>query len=179
MSGKPAAFTVALLVAALGCTADKPLPPPATPSRAAGNFTRQADWIDLEGYRQRLAAERGRVVVVNFWATWCEPCREEFPDLIELDRRFRSRGLVFLSVSLDDPADRDTKVRDFLAELRPSFPVFIKSQGDPDPFINAIDLEWSGALPATFIYDRRGRRRHSLVGKQTLASLERHLEPLL
>lgn len=141
--------------------------------------TSEAGWIDLGGFKQRLAAERGRVVVVNFWATWCEPCREEFPELIEFDRRYRARGLTFLSISLDSPNLRDTEVKKFLAEQRPSFAVFVKTAGDPDEFINGIDPNWSGVLPATFIYDRRGQRRHALFGPQTLASLEKSVQPLL
>jgi len=142
-------------------------------------ITTAADWIDLAGLKQRIEAERGRVVVVNFWATWCEPCREEFPDLVELDRRYRSRGLTFLSVSLDDPDQRDTQVKQFLAEQKPSFAVFIKTAGDPDQFINGVDPAWSGVLPATFIYDRTGRRRHAIFQPQTLAQLAERIQPLL
>jgi len=141
--------------------------------------TAEAEWIDLAGLQQRIAAERGRVVVVNFWATWCEPCRHEFPDLIELDHRTRARGLTFLSVSLDDPAERDRAVKKFLAEQRPSFAVFLKTAGDPDEFINGVDPNWSGVLPATFIYDREGKRRHSIFAPQTLAQLEALVQPLL
>ncbi|MFQ5926374.1 MAG: TlpA disulfide reductase family protein [Terriglobia bacterium] len=145
----------------------------------AGEVTTEAGWIDLSGLQQRLAEEEGRVVVVNFWATWCEPCREEFPDLIRLHRRYRDRGLSLLAISLDYPALRDTEVKNFLIEQRPPFPVFVKIAGDDDVFINALDPSWRGALPATFIYDRRGQRRHALVGQQTLESLEAHIRPLL
>ena len=160
-------------VALVGCAATS-----TTPELSLA-VTTAAEWIDLAGLQQRIAAERGRVVVVNFWATWCEPCREEFPALIELDRRTRARGLTFLSVSLDDPAERDRQVKKFLAEQKPSFAVFVKTAGDPDEFINSVDPSWSGVLPATFIYDRDGRRRHSIFAPQTLAQLEALVEPLL
>ncbi|HSC78468.1 MAG TPA: TlpA disulfide reductase family protein [Candidatus Acidoferrales bacterium] len=143
-------------------------------------FTSEAEWIDLKGLQERLAAERGRVVVVNYWATWCEPCREEFPELIQFDREWSGRGVVFLSVSLDTASARDTEVKKFLAEQRPSFAVFIRREtDDPDTFINAIDPNWSGVLPATFIYDRQGQRRHSLFGPTTQARLETVVKPLL
>ncbi len=149
---------------------------PAPPTR----FTSTAEWIDLKGLQERLAAERGRVVVVNYWATWCEPCREEFPELIQFDREWSHRSVVFLSVSLDTASVRDTEVKKFLAEQRPSFAVFIRREtDDADTFINAIDPQWSGVLPATFIYDRQGQRRHSLFGPTTQAKLEAAAKPLL
>ncbi len=152
---------------------------PQEPASASAQFTREAEWIDAAGLEQRLGAEKGRVVVVNFWATWCVPCREEFPAFVELERRYAGRGLTVLAVSLDSPGVRDTEVKSFLAEQRPGFPVFIKTAGDPDTFINAIDPEWSGVLPATFIYDRRGQRRQTLYSPQTLDSLEGLVKPLL
>ena len=167
----------ALLTFLLACQL-APEQAPVAPT-APASVTLAAEWIDFVGLEQRLAAERGRVVVVNFWATWCEPCRQEFPDFIELQRRHGSRGLLVLAVSLDAPSERDTEVKKFLAEQRPVFPVFLKTAGDPDEFINAIDPNWSGSLPATLIYDRGGRRRHALFAPQTLASLEGYVEPLL
>jgi thiol-disulfide isomerase/thioredoxin len=161
---------------------------PAEPPEASGPQPRpvvlagptlEAEWTDLERLEQRIANERGRVVVVNFWATWCEPCREEFPDFIELQRRQASRGLLVLAVSLDAPSERDREVKKFLAEMQPVFPVLIKTAGDPDEFINAIDPRWTGSLPATLIYDRAGRRQHTLFVPQTLATLEGYVEPLL
>jgi len=179
----PAKTTLAPLLAAFLLTAacQRPPEPPAASAAAPLAVTTEAGWIDLGRLQQRLREEKekGRVVVVNYWATWCEPCREEFPDLIELQRRHAGRGLVLLSISLDTPAVRETAVREFLAQQRPVFPVFIKTAGDPDAFINAIDPDWSGALPATFIYDRTGHRRHALFEKQTLASLEQLVRPLL
>jgi hypothetical protein len=71
-------------------------------------------------------------------------------------------------------------VKKFLAEQRVSFPVFIKTEAeDPNDFINAVDERWSGALPATFVYDREGRRAQSLFGQQTRKSLEEAVSPLL
>lgn len=168
------ALAALLAAIALGCQSahKEPLP-------AAGEVTTEAGWIDLSGLERRLAEERGRVVVVNFWATWCEPCREEFPDLIQLHRRYAGRGLTLLSISLDNPKLRDTEVKEFLTEQRPTFSVFVKTAGDDDAFINALEPSWRGALPATFIYDRSGQRRHALFGKQTLNSLEAYIQPLL
>jgi thiol-disulfide isomerase/thioredoxin len=172
---------LAVLSAQSDCSQNPQLnrPRPTTPTATAG-FTAEAEWIDLKGLQERLAKERGRVVVVNYWATWCEPCREEFPEFVEFHRHWSGRGATFLSVSLDVASVRDTEVKKFLAEQRVPFPVFIRRDTqDPDDFINAIDQRWSGALPATFVYDCEGRRAHSLFGQQTRKSLEAVVQPLL
>ena len=171
-------FLLAALASLIACQrAAEPAPERAT--AAAAPATLAAEWIDFAGLEQRITAEHGRVVVVNFWATWCEPCREEFPGIVELQRRYGARGLTVLSLSLDAPSDRDSEVRKFLAEQRPSFPVFIKTAGDPDEFINAVDPKWTGSLPATLIYDRSGERRQAIYHPLTLAALEDLVEPLL
>ena len=171
---RAAAAVVCGALLALGCQA-----PREQTSFSSADPTLEATWIDLDGLKQRLAAERGRVVVINFWATWCEPCREEFPHLIRFYERHSARGLSLLSVSIDSPRVRDTEVRKFLADQRPPFPVFIKTAGDDDAFINGMDPSWNGALPMTYIYDRQGLRRHALTGPQSLATLEKLVQPLL
>jgi thiol-disulfide isomerase/thioredoxin len=175
---------LAVLAAQTDCSPNQAAPPPpaAGPATAAATdkFTAEAEWVDLKGLQERLAQERGRVVVVNYWATWCEPCREEFPEFVEFHHAWGERGVRFWAVSLDVASVRDTEVKKFLAEQRVPFPVFIKTEAeDPNDFINAIDERWSGALPATFVYDREGRRAHSLFGKQTRKSLEAAVAPLL
>ncbi|MGH9777495.1 MAG: TlpA disulfide reductase family protein [Candidatus Acidiferrales bacterium] len=174
-----------LLLAAFAAQTDCSQPPrteqtaPA-PSSAARDFTSEAEWVDLQGLQERLAKERGRVVVVNYWATWCEPCREEFPEFVEFHQQWAGRGVTFWAMSLDVASVRDTEVKKFLAEQRVPFPVFIRAATeDPNDFINAIDQRWTGELPATFVYDREGRRTLSLFGKQTRKSLEDVVKPLL
>jgi thiol-disulfide isomerase/thioredoxin len=135
--------------------------------------------IDKDGLAAELSRQRGRVVVLNFWATWCEPCREEFPLFVSLDREMRPRGLSVISVSLDAPSSLEGSVRPFLAAQNAAFACFIKSAGDDDPFINAIDPAWSGALPATFVYDAAGIRVHSFFGPVTRERLAEAVTPLL
>ncbi|HYM81181.1 MAG TPA: TlpA disulfide reductase family protein, partial [Candidatus Limnocylindria bacterium] len=94
------------------------------------------------------------VVLVNIWATWCAPCREEFPDLMRLNERYRDRGLRLILVSADFE-DQLPLARRFLAKQGVDFPSYLKT-GDDMRFINAMDSRWTGALPATLIYDGRG-----------------------
>lgn len=115
--------------------------------------------IDLEGLKKIFQREPKdtRPLLVNFWATWCDPCREEFPDLVKLDADYTAKRLNFVAVSLDDIADIKTAVPKFLKEMKATMPVVLLNVNDPEPAIHAVDEKWDGALPATFLYDKDGK----------------------
>ncbi len=124
-------------------------------SAAAPKVTeiKEADLKSLLG----AGAGRERPLLVNFWATWCAPCREEFPDLVEIRGQYGPDTLDFVLVSLDDPSDIGKAVPEFLAEARAAaFPSYLLNADDSDAAINLVDPTWSGELPATFLYDRSG-----------------------
>ena len=110
-----------------------------------------------------------RGVLVNVWATWCDPCRAEMPSLLAFFREHRKDGLRLLLVSADDEADRD-KVVAFLASQGVDFPSWMK-QGDDMTFIDALDRKWSGALPASFLFDSRGRLHQRWYGEVSTTTL--------
>jgi thiol-disulfide isomerase/thioredoxin len=126
-------------------------------SRAAkpSVVVRKIDAPALTALLKRESASRP--LLVNFWATWCDPCREEFPDLVKIDREFRPLGLDMVSVSLDDLAEIETGVPKFLHQMRATMPAYLLNVSDPDEIISTIDAKWSGALPATFLYDAEGK----------------------
>jgi thiol-disulfide isomerase/thioredoxin len=129
---------------------------------------------------QILAAVRSsnaKAVVVNLWATWCTPCRQEFPDLMRFFRAFKDRGVRLVLVSGDFPDDTQP-AREFLSSQGVDFQSFLKS-GQDESFINTLDTAWTGALPATFVYDAKGERRHSFLGPVTYDALEKEVAPLL
>lgn len=115
--------------------------------------------IDLEGLKKILQRDPKdpRPLLVNFWATWCDPCREEFPDLVKLDADYPAKRLNFVAVSLDDIADIRTAVPKFLKEMNATMPVVLLNVNDPEPAIHAVDEKWDGQLPATFLYDKDGK----------------------
>ncbi len=134
--------------------------------------------LDETAYRRLIAANRGNVVVVDFWATWCIPCREEMPQLVRLEARYRARGLKLLTVSCDEP-DQQAGALDFIRKNGVPRPAYIKRAADDEKFINAIDPKWSGALPGIFVYDRQGRLVKSFIGETEMAALEAVLKKLL
>jgi thiol-disulfide isomerase/thioredoxin len=104
---------------------------------------------------QALAARPGaQATLVNVWATWCPPCRREFPALVQVGEKRRADGLRLVFVSAD-PEEQVADVRKFLASHGVSDTAYIMT-GDPNAFINTLNPKWTGAIPATFVYNRRG-----------------------
>jgi peroxiredoxin len=117
------------------------------PAAAAPDFTLRS----VDGPNLRLAEQRGRVVMVNFWATWCGPCRQEMPHLNKLYDKYRDAGFVLLGVNIDDNA---RAAIDLSAKMGLKFPVLL----DTDKTVSRLyDL---GSMPATVLIDRDGRVRH-------------------
>ena len=119
-------------------------------------------------YRDRIVAPRkGRVLLVNFWATWCEPCREELPALVVAARAFKSKDVAVVLVSLDSGKAAQSDVPKFLAKQKVPFVCWLVKSHDPQPFIDRVDKAWDGTLPHTLVYDRKGNVVATLPGRQT------------
>ena len=135
--------------------------------------------IDLNGYNQVIARYRGKPLVVNFWATWCEPCRDEFPMLVELAKQYAPKGLIVIGVSLDDNADLNL-VRHFLAESHPGFPNYREKPGiNVNAFYRGVNPDWRGTMPQTLFYGRDGHIARYLVGARPRAAFEGAIQLIL
>jgi thiol-disulfide isomerase/thioredoxin len=135
--------------------------------------------VDATGLAQAIAREKGRVVLVNFWATWCVPCRKEFPDLVRLQKAYAEKGLAVVGVSTDLSKDLPA-VEKFLAETKPEFPNYRKkSGGDDQVFIEAVDPKWGGELPFSVLYGRDGKKARVLSGGRSYSDFERDIAVLL
>ena len=146
---------------------------------AAADAPRLTGELDAPGLAAAIAKEKGRVVLVNFWATWCVPCREEFPDLVRLEQKYRDRGVSILGVSIDSAKDLPA-VEKFLAKTQPRFPNYRKkSGGDDQVFIEAVDPKWGGELPFSVVYGPDGKKAKVLSGKQSYQSFEKAVAGLL
>jgi peroxiredoxin len=111
---------------------------------------------DLDGKHHALVDYRGKVVLVNFWATWCQPCKEEMPSIEQLRRSLEGRPFAVLAVNLAEP---DARVERFLGEVRLGFPVLM----DRD---SSVSRAWKARmLPATYIVGPDGRIRYSYYGE--------------
>ena len=137
----------------------------------------QVDVAGLPAIMAAVKAPGASAVLVNVWATWCEPCREEMPDLVRFYREHRAQGLRMVLVSADDE-DQRAQVARVLAGLRFDGSAFIK-RGDDMAFIDALDPSWKGSLPATFLFDGRGTRSQSWHGLVTYDDLRAGVSGLL
>ena len=133
--------------------------------------------ITAAGIQKEVHNSGAKVVLVNIWATWCAPCREEFPGLVRVAQKYRDKGLKVILVSADFDTETDA-VKRFLTEQRVDFPTYIKAEKDQS-FVNGLDKRWTGALPATFLYDGTGELQDFWEGKTSFNEFEQKVTSVL
>ncbi|MBK9164521.1 MAG: redoxin domain-containing protein [Acidobacteria bacterium] len=127
-----------------------------------------------------LLKPNGKPLLINFWATWCEPCREEFPDLVKIDAEYKGK-IDFITISLDFEEEIATTVPKFLAEMKAEMPTFLLVTPDETAAIQMVSKDWAGALPFTVIYAPDGKLsyfRQGIVKHDVLqAELDKLIKP--
>src|SRR6266851_5129442 len=150
----------------------------AAPQAPKATVPRDPEMIDAQGYQKLLEQYRGKPLLVTFWATWCEPCRDEYPMLNELAKQYAPQGLKVVGVSMDDDGDL-ILMRRFLARYKPVFPNYRKKAGGEAAFTQAVLPVWNGALPASFFYAKDGRQIGHVFGEGTRDTYEAAIRTLL
>ena len=116
-------------------------------------------YIDTQGKAYTLQSLAGKIVVVNFWATWCGPCQKEIPDLSKIYEQYKSRGVVILGILTNDASD--TELLNFSSDYSMTYPI-VRNSSDI-----LLSYKYPGALPTTFVFDRSGHQ----VGKPTVGAI--------
>jgi thiol-disulfide isomerase/thioredoxin len=138
--------------------------------------SRVPEW-DAKAFRADVGRQRGKsadtVVIVNFWATWCAPCVEELPEFVRLDSIIKARKLParILMVSFDFRRDLQSKLIPFVTKRIPDLPCVLMVEPSMSAFINGVDKDWSGSLPATLVTGKRGSCRIFLERQVTSEEL--------
>ena len=127
---------------------------------------------------KKLLEPAGKPLLINFWATWCDPCREEFPELVEVDKEFKGK-ISFITVSLDDPADINTTVPKFLSSMKAEMPAYLLKTADESGVISSISKSWSGGMPFTALYNAKGELAYFREGKIVVATVRDEINKLL
>jgi cytochrome c biogenesis protein CcmG, thiol:disulfide interchange protein DsbE len=128
------------------------------------------EWPSMAGHKWSLAEHRGKIILVNFWATWCHPCRQETPDLVRVYERYKGRGITIAAVTMDD--DPREVVPKFAERYGMEYPVLIPPPG-------AGITEGIESLPTSFLVDRQGRVARTWVGMLREEELVKNIEELL
>jgi len=163
-----------VLIFSLGVFAQKKTPTPKpTPNANLPKVTQ----IDEAGLKAAIKPN-GKPLLVNFWATWCDPCREEFPDLVRIDTEYKGK-IDFITISLDDLAEINRDVPKFLAEMKAEMPTYLLKVADEGAAIAMITKDWGGGLPFTVLYNEKGEIAYFKQGKVKTDVLKVELDKLL
>lgn len=159
----PALLTVAVCVGTFAA------PKPAPPAKKAS--LPSVARLDKAGVDKYLASLKGKIVIVDFWATWCPPCRQEIPGFVELQKQYGDKGLVVVGLSLDDETEA---VKEFCKTQKINYAVFVVGQDTTAAWGN---IE---AIPTTFILDKAGKKvGEPRVGYHPKDAFEKEITPLL
>jgi thiol-disulfide isomerase/thioredoxin len=139
---------------------------------------RDPQMIDIQGFQKMLQQNRGKTLLVNFWATWCEPCRDEYPMLNELAKQYAPKGLQVVGVSMDDDGDL-ILMRRFLARYKPIFPNYRKTPGAEAEFRQSVLTGWTGTMPVSVFYAKDGRQVAHFIGEKGREQYEETIRGLL
>jgi thiol-disulfide isomerase/thioredoxin len=140
---------------------------------AAEPVVQQPALRDLEGRPHAISEWRGKVLVVNFWASWCEPCREEMPEFDRLQAELGGRGLQFVGVAIDE----SEAVQDFLKESPVNYPILIGDDGAAS-WAESLGNK-AGVLPFSVVFDREGKPAGTHLGSFRREQVMKAIEPLL
>ncbi|PTN11322.1 TlpA family protein disulfide reductase [Nitrosomonas aestuarii] len=153
---------------------DSPQPPLSEEtSKQGAQAILSASLPDIEGVTQTVSQWQGNVIVVNFWATWCTPCREEIPEFIELQNQYGHQGLIFVGIAID----REDKVVPYSQEFEINYPVLVGGLGAM-ALAEAAGNQMS-VLPYTVVFDRQGNITDTFLGRVHKKTLEKSIMPLL
>jgi thiol-disulfide isomerase/thioredoxin len=168
-------ITLFLLLVSLAATAQQRQDPAAHPLKQPTVVSS----IDTEALKGLLTQARQKPLLVNFWATFCDPCRDEFPDLVKIDKDYGSQSLDFITVSLDDATEIKGEVPKFLDAMKATMPAYLLDVNDPEPAINLVDRKWRGDLPATYLYNEKGEVVYRHIGRVNITELREAIDKVV
>ena len=126
-----------------------------------------------------ISENKGNVLVINVWATWCAPCVEEMPDLVRLANSYESENVKVIGISIDYPEEIQSKIIPFIKKHSLNFPVYVNNFKNDETLINSLNSDWSGAIPATFVYNKDGTQVDFLLGKHSFTDFRNSIEQVL
>lgn len=127
--------------------------------------------LNEAGFAKMLAGQKGKVTLVDFWATWCVPCRKEMPELAKLEAKWKAKGLSLVTISADE-VENEAAAKAFLKQAGITGTTYLRMVKNEDAFVRTVDPKWSGELPALFLYDKSGKLIKAWRGETALSEIE-------
>ncbi|MDZ7900832.1 MAG: TlpA family protein disulfide reductase [Arcicella sp.] len=134
--------------------------------------------IKFEDLRKMMNRMSDTTLVVHFWATWCKPCVEELPNFEKLSKEYSSKKIRFVMVSMDFPKDIDEKVIPFITKNNITSEIVLLNEPDYNAWIDEVDKEWSGIIPATLMLNLTMRKRIFFEGQANLSKFTEQLKEM-
>lgn len=147
------------------------------PATRAASALPKVTRIDLARYSE-LIKPQTKPLLINFWATWCVPCREEFPDLVKIDGEYKGK-IDFITISLDFEEELNTGVPRFLKEMKAEMPTYLLVTPDESAAITMISKDWGGGMPLTVLFAPTGEVAFFHQGVVKPAELKASIDKLL
>jgi thiol-disulfide isomerase/thioredoxin len=126
--------------------------------------------IDEKGLTELINNRMGKALFINVWATWCAPCVEEFPDLVQIADHYKESDVEIVSLNVDMSSQVNSHVIPFLKSFNANFPVYNVREKSAENVINVLSQKWNGAIPATFIYDKTGKQQIFILGSENFSN---------
>ena len=139
----------------------------------------KVETINKAKLEEIIKNRNGKILLLNLWATWCIPCRQEFPDIVKLSKEYKKKTLEIIAISLDYPEDIKTKIIPFLNSHNSDFKVYVNNFKNDEELINFIDPKFTGAIPATVIYDSTGKKSLFIEGKKSYLEFKEAVDRVL
>lgn len=134
--------------------------------------------IDKSKLEKLIKNRKGKVLLLNIWASWCPPCKKEFPDLVKLAEKYKNSKVDIVGLSVDDRNDLQSEVIPFLQKNNVNFKIYIQNFKSVDELINFFP-KWEGAIPLTVIFDKNGNEKKFIIGMRDFEFFDKALQEVL
>lgn len=135
--------------------------------------------IDKNKLQKLIKNRKGKILLLNIWASWCAPCKKEFPDLVKLAEKYKnSKKVEIIGLSVDDREDLNTDVIPFLEKNNVNFKIYFQNFKNIEELIE-IFPQWQGAIPLTVIFDSKGNQKKFIIGMRDFAFFDNSIQEVL
>lgn len=134
--------------------------------------------IDKAKLEKLIKNRRGKVLLLNIWASWCPPCKKEFPDLVKLAEKYKNSKVDIVGLSVDDKSDLNSEVIPFLQKNEVNFKIYIQNFKNIEELISFFP-KWEGAIPLTVIFDKNGNEKKFIIGMRDFEFFDKAIQEVL